>query len=112
MCSLRHSEPPSLFHAVSFMVCACCESGAYDANKASYAGTYMWVCCLRTYGQLNIWYFRSRPPHPGRTRPLPDQLDHGVERRAQLEAAELDELLHGGMERHVGEDCVGSAVCQ
>ena len=57
-------------------------------------------------------YFRSRPPHPGRTRPLPDQLDHGVEGRAQLEAAELDQLLHGGMERHVGEDCVGSAVCQ
>ena len=57
----------------------------------------------------------SSPPHPtSRTRPLgipivalrpastrvvgslplPDQLDHGVERRAQLEAAELDDLLH------------------
>ena len=39
-------------------------------------------------------YFSSSPPHTGRTRPLPDQLDHGVERRAQLEAAELDDLLH------------------
>ena len=67
----------------------------------------LYMCVLFTY-----LHFRSRPPHPGRTRPLPDQLDHGVERRAQLEAAELDELLHGGMERHVGEDCVVSTVCQ
>ena len=81
------------------------ESRAYDANKATYAGTYVsvCVCCLLRTST----YFRSRPPHPGRTRPLPDQLDHGVEGRAQLEAAELDELLHGSMEQHVGEDCVG-----